>query len=141
MKILQGRDQLEQEAFLALQAHYLFKAEFANVRKGNEEGRVEGTVGYVRRNALVPYPQLQYMEELNEYPRKWCLREAEKLMVPNTTEPVKEVWEREKTKLYHLPADRFEACRLISCQVNKTSLITIETNQYSVPTHFVGQVL
>ncbi|SFD65370.1 hypothetical protein SAMN05428981_1011293 [Bacillus sp. OV194] len=36
-KIVQGRDRLEQEAFLALQAHYLFKAEFCNVRSGNRK--------------------------------------------------------------------------------------------------------
>ena len=32
IKILQGRDRLEQESFLALQTHYLFKAKFCNVR-------------------------------------------------------------------------------------------------------------
>ncbi|MFB6468747.1 IS21 family transposase [Cytobacillus sp. Hz8] len=52
VKILQGRDRLEQESFLALQAHYLFKAEFCNIRSGNEKGRIEGTVGYVRRNSF-----------------------------------------------------------------------------------------
>ncbi|WP_245842336.1 IS21 family transposase [Parageobacillus galactosidasius] len=67
VKILQGRDRLEQDAFLALQTHYLFKAEFCNVRSGNEKGRVEVTVGYVRRNALVPLPDVQSLEELNAY--------------------------------------------------------------------------
>ena len=141
VKILQGRERLEQEAFLALQAHYLFKAEFCNVRSGNEKGRVEGTVGYVRRNALVPYPEVQSMDELNEYLLEWCLQEAEKRMVPHTKETVKEMWEKEKLKLHPLPEDRFEACKLVSCQVNKTSLITIETNQYSVPSHYVGQAV
>lgn len=141
VKMLQGRERLEQEAFLALQAHYLFKAEFCNVRSGNEKGRIEGTVGYVRRNALVPHPEVESMEELNEYLLEWCLQEAEKRMVPNTKETVKEMWEREKTKLHPLPEDRFEACKLRSCQVNKTSLITIETNQYSVPSSYVGQAV
>ena len=88
VKVLHGRDRLEQEAFLALQAHYLFKAEFCNVRSGNEKGRVEGTVGYVRRNALVPYPEVQNMDELNEYLLDWCMRESEKRMVPRTKETV-----------------------------------------------------
>lgn len=138
-KILQGRDRLEQESFLALQAHYLFKAEFCNVRSGNEKGRVEGTVGYVRRNALVPYPDVQSMDELNEYLLEWCFKEAERRTVPNTKESVKEMWEKEKEHFHPLPTDEFEACKLVSCQVNKTSLITIETNQYSVPSYYVGQ--
>ncbi|MFD1738329.1 IS21 family transposase, partial [Bacillus salitolerans] len=137
-KILQGRDRLEQESFIALQAHYLFKAEFCNVRSGNEKGRVEGTVGYIRRNALVPLPEVQSMEELNDYLSNWCLKEAEHRKVPKSNETVGEMWMKEKEHLHPLPQERFEACKLVSCQVNKTSLITVETNQYSVPCGYVG---
>ena len=141
VKVLQGRDRLEQETFVALQAHYLFKAEFCNVRSGNEKGRVEGTVGYIRRNAFVPHPEVQSMEELNDDLLKWCLQEAELKTVPYKKETVAEMWEKEKEHLHPLPDNQFEACKLISCQVNKTSLVTIETNQYSVPCNFVGQAV
>src|SRR5690606_32576672 len=90
IKMLQGRDRLEQESFLALQAHYLFKAEFCNVRSGNEKGRVEGSVGYVRRNALVPEPEVQSLDELNDYLLQWCLKEAEIKKVPHSKETVAE---------------------------------------------------
>jgi transposase len=141
VKILQGRDRLEQDAFLALQAHYLFKAEFCNIRSGNEKGRVEGTVGYVRRNAFVPLPDVQSLEELNAYLLDWCLRETEEKTVPFTKETVAQMWAKEKEYLHPLPEKKFEACRLVSCQVNKTSLITVETNQYSVPCSYVGQAV
>ena len=140
-KILQGRDRLEQEAFMALQAHYLFKSEFCNVRSGNEKGRVEGTVGYIRRNAFVPLPEVQSLEELNDHLKQWCLEEAEKRLVPYTQETVAQMWEKEKKHLHPLPDQRFEACKLVSCQVNKTSLVTIETNQYSVPSQYVGKTV
>ncbi|WP_186725966.1 transposase [Rummeliibacillus sp. SL167] len=96
IKILQGRDRLEQESFLALQTHYLFKAEFCNVRSGNEKGRVEGSVGYVRRNALVPEPEVQSLNELNDYLKEWCLKEAENKKVPHSKETVGDVWAKEK---------------------------------------------
>lgn len=140
-KNLQGRDRLEQEAFLALQAHYLFKAEFCNVRAGNEKGRVEGTVGYVRRNAFVPLPEVQSMEELNNYLLNWCMEESERRKVPHRKETVLQMWHKEKEHLHPLPANKFETCKLVSCQVNKTSLITVETNQYSVPCRYVGQAV
>ena len=126
---------------MVLQTHYLFKAEFCNPASGNEKGRVEGTVGYVRRNALVPLPKVQSMDELNDYLLEWCLKEAEQKMVPHTKETVFEMWEKEKEYLHPLPEQRFEACKLVSCQVNKTSLVTIETNQYSVPCSYVGQAV
>lgn len=138
-KILKGRNRIEQETFLALQAHYLFKSEFCNVRSGNEKGRVEGTVGYIRRNAFVPIPEVQSMQELNDFLKAWCLKESERTMVPNSKETVAQMWENEKGYLHSLPDQVFEPCKLISCQVNKTYLITIETNQYSVPCKFVGK--
>jgi transposase len=141
IKILQGRDRLEQEAFIGLQAHYVFKAEFCNPASGNEKGRIEGTVGYVRKNALVPLPEVQSMNELNEYLQDWCLKEAGRTHVPNKAETVLEMWEKEKESLHPIPTDRFEACKLLSCKVNKTSLITVETNRYSVPCSYAGQAV
>lgn len=140
-KMMEGRDRVEQEAFIGLQAHYVFKAEFCNPASGNEKGRVEGTVGYVRRNALVPKPIVQSLEELNDYLLEWCLEEAGRTHVPNKTETVLEMWEKEKQYLHPLPATRYEACKLLSCKVNKTSLISVETNRYSVPSRFVGQAV
>lgn len=141
LKILQGRDRLEQESFIGLQAHYVFKAEFCNPASGNEKGRVEGTVGYIRRNALVPLPEVQSVKELNDYLIDWCLKEAGRTHVPNKSETVLEMWEKEKEYLHPLPTNSFEACKLISCKVNKTSLITVETNRYSVPSSYVGQAV
>jgi transposase len=141
LKVLQGRDRLEQEAFIGLQAHYVFKAEFCNPARGNEKGRVEGTVGYVRRNALVPYPEVQSIDELNDYLLDFCIKEASRTFVPYKTETVLEMWEKEKEYLHPLPSNRYDACKLLSCKVNKTSLITVDTNRYSVPCSFVGQAV
>ena len=43
-------------AFTELQSHYLFDDQFGRPAKGNDKGKVEGMVGYVRRNFLVPIP-------------------------------------------------------------------------------------
>ncbi len=42
--------------FSELQSHYLFEDRFGRPGKGNDKGKVEGLVGYVRRNFLVPIP-------------------------------------------------------------------------------------
>jgi transposase len=56
--ILEGHNRKEQEAFTLLRAHYLFDSHFCTPRRGNEKGQVESLVGYVRRNALVPRPEV-----------------------------------------------------------------------------------
>lgn len=140
IKVLQGRDRLEQETFCALQAHYVFKAEFCNVRSGNEKGQVEGLVGHSRRNALVPVPQVQSLEELNEdYLLAWCEKSALHTKVPHTQETIQEQWQREKEALHPLPSTEFEACRTVSCRVSTLATVTFDNNQYSVPCSYVGQ--
>lgn len=140
IKVLQGRDRLEQETFQALQAHYVFKAEFCNVRSGNEKGQIENLVGNSRRNALVPLPHVQSLEELNDdYLLAWCDKNALKTRVPHTQETIHEQWLKEKETLRPLPATDFEACKTAECRVSKISTITFDTNQYSVPCAYVGQ--
>lgn len=78
---------------------------------------------------------------MNDYLREWCFKEAEHKKVPHSKETVVDVWAKEKESLHPLPGQPFEACKLVSCQVNKTSLITVDTNQYSVPCSYVGQVV
>ena len=54
-------------AFTELQSHYLCEDKFGRPGKGNDKGKVEGMVGYVRRNFLVPVPSFQSFEALNTY--------------------------------------------------------------------------
>ena len=54
-------------AFTELQSHYLFDDRFGRPGKGNDKGKVEGLVGYVRRNFLVPIPSFANFEALNTY--------------------------------------------------------------------------
>ncbi len=42
--------------FSELVSHYLFEDRFGQPGKGNDKGKVEGLVGYARRNFLVPVP-------------------------------------------------------------------------------------
>ncbi len=42
--------------FSTLQSHHLFKDRFGRPGKGNDKGKVEGMVGFARRNYMVPIP-------------------------------------------------------------------------------------
>ena len=44
------------QVFSELQSHYLFDDRFGRPGKGNDKGKVEGLVGYARRNFFVPIP-------------------------------------------------------------------------------------
>ena len=46
------------QVFSELQSHYLFDDRFGRPGKGNDKGKVEGRVGYARRNFFVPVPRV-----------------------------------------------------------------------------------
>src|ERR671912_2207872 len=52
-------------AFAELQSHFLFADRFGRPGKGNDKGKVEGLVGYARRNFLVPVPRAESFDVLN----------------------------------------------------------------------------
>ena len=60
-----GAHARKQAGYAALAAHYGFEAVFCNPASGNEKGLVEGLIGYIRRNACVPIPKAETIEDLN----------------------------------------------------------------------------
>ena len=64
-RILGDGERQKTRAFSELQSHYLFAEKFGRPAKGNDKGKVEGLVGYARRNFMVPIPRASSWEELN----------------------------------------------------------------------------
>src|SRR5258708_13313727 len=57
-KILGGGERKKTRAFSELQSHYLFEEKFGRPGKVTAKGKVEGLVGYARRNFMVPIPRV-----------------------------------------------------------------------------------
>jgi transposase len=51
--------------FSELQSHYVFADRFGRPSKGNDKGKVEGLIGWIRRNLLVPVPRAVTLTALN----------------------------------------------------------------------------
>jgi transposase len=66
------------QAFSELQSHYLFTERFGRPGKGNDKGKVEGLVGYTRRNFLVPVPRCASWQELNAQLVEQCRKRRER---------------------------------------------------------------
>lgn len=58
--------------FSGLLSHYLFRDRYGRPGKGNDKGNVEGMVGYVRRNHMVPIPHFPDWESFNAYLEEQC---------------------------------------------------------------------
>ena len=60
--------------FAALQSHYVFEDRYGRPGKGNDKGKVENLVSFIRGNYLVPVPHVDSLEALNEDLETQCRR-------------------------------------------------------------------
>ena len=123
------------EAFSGLQSQYLFAARFGRPGKGNDKGKVEGLVGYARRNFMVPVPRAASGEALNVQLLEQCRKRRERKLWGHT-ETIAERFERDRERLLPLPPARFEACEQRTTRVSSQALVRYETNDYSVPVEY-----
>ena len=119
-------------AFSELQPHYLFEDRFGRPGKGNDKGKVEGLVGYARRNFLVPVPSFESFEALNAHLERRCLGRMD-ARLRGYTETIGQRMERDLEALQPLPAAPYDACEKQPGRVSSLSLVRYRTNDYSVP--------
>jgi len=133
LKILSGPKRQEHELFSSLRAHYLFESIFHRPGEPHEKGSVEGLVGYVRRNTMVPIPDVPDIEYLNsQILLPWCMKEREKH---------REEWELEQQALLPLPSHPFRTSVPKMVKANSYSLINHDRVRYSVPCRYIGEQL
>jgi transposase len=124
-KPLKGRDRELSTGFLQLKSAFLFEAEFAAPRKGNEKGSVERHVAVLRSQLLTPIPKADSFEVLNERLHAAALENKQAKT---------EAFARDASRM--LPHSDYEPCRLVEAKSDKLNLVCFETCSYSVPPAF-----
>jgi hypothetical protein len=122
-------------AFAELQSHYLFLDRFGRPGKGNDKGKVEGLVGYARRNFLVPIPAFASFAELNAHLEQRCLERLDH-RVRGHAESIGERLVRDLAALQPRPPVPYEACERKAARVSSLSLVRYDRNDYSVPSAY-----
>jgi transposase len=122
-------------SFAELQSHYLFRDRFGRPGKGNDKGKVEGLVGYARRNFLVPIPTFASFAELNAHLERRCLERLEHRLRGHA-ESIGERLMRDLAALQGRPPVPHEACERKPARVSSLSLVRYDRNDYSVPSAY-----
>jgi hypothetical protein len=121
--------------FSELQSHYLFQDRFGRPGKGNDKGKVEGLVGFARRNVMVPVPAFDCFETFNAALAERCRKRlAERLR--GHSETIGERLERDLAALRKPLPPPYDACEKVPTTVSSLSLVRYRGNDYSVPTEF-----
>jgi len=139
-KVLKGRRRIESDRFVSMRSHYLYESIFTTVgiTGAHEKGGVEGEVGRLRRNHLVPVPAVGSIAQLNELLLDACEYDLGR-RIQGRPGTVAEQLAVERPLLRALPQDGpFDATETSIVRVDAKALITVRQNRYSVPVALAG---
>ena len=135
VKVLFGRDRLENERFIALRSHYGYDSFYClpGIDGSHEKGGVEGEVGRFRRRHLVPVPKVASMAELNELLAAGDLLDDDR-HIARRAETVGQAAGAEAAWLRELPDEPFDAVAILpAVKVETKGRICVRQSFYSVP--------
>ena len=124
--------------YLDFARHYGFEPVACAPAKGNEKGRVERGVGYVKVSFLNGL-ELPEFAALNPAAQVWLEGVANVRLHRETQRRPVDLWNEERAHLQPVNPRLFDVGRVISVRANRQFRVALETNHYSVPTRFVGQ--
>jgi transposase len=137
LKRIVGQEPIFNPKYLDFANHYGFTIAPCNVGKGNEKGRVENAVGYVKKNFLAGL-NIPDFSALNPACRNWLDSIANVRVHGQTRQKPLELFEKEKPFLNPLPANPFDIASISQIRASSQFRITLDTNHYSVPAEYAS---
>jgi transposase len=127
--------------FMTYIGHHSIRPHACNVASGNEKGRVEDLIKYIRMN-FWPGRTFKDFDDLMMQAIIWRNQVANLREHRSTRRVVKLLFEsEEKPKLMALNPTPYDTDEVFSRNVSPDFLIQYETNRYSVPWTLVGMVV
>jgi hypothetical protein len=126
---------------LGFAGHYRYEPRPVAVARGNEKGRVERAIRYVR-DAFFAARTFTDLDDLNVQAEAWCNGQAADRRCPEDLKrSVREVFVEEAPRLLPLPDNPAPLLERVAVSVGKTPYVRFDLNNYSVPHTYVRRVL
>jgi len=126
---------------IELSAHYHFAPRPCQVRAGNQKGRVERAIRYVR-DSFWAGRTFTTLAECNRQALLWRDQVAHQRRWPGgDNRTVAEVFAEEQSRLLPLPLHAFSTDRIETVRSRKTIYVRFDLNDYSIPPEAVGRPL
>ena len=140
IRVLLGRDRLENPKFIAMRSHYGFDSFFCipGIEGAHEKGGVEGEIGRFRRRWLTPVPQFDSLAALNDYLAA-CDAKDDGRVIGHKPATITTMFGQEVALLRLAPADVFDAATMLSFKADHKAQVCVRQCYYSVPARFAGR--
>jgi len=126
---------------LGFAGHYRYEPRPVAVARGNEKGRVEKAIRYVR-DAFFAARGFADLDDLNAQAELWCNGQAaDRRCAAEPARTVREVFAEEVPHLLKLPDNPPPVQESIQVRVGKTPYVRFDLNDYSVPAAHVQRSL
>jgi transposase len=126
---------------LEFAGHYRFEPQPVAVARGNEKGRVERAIRYIRDNFFAARSWTD-LDDLNAQAEAWCRgQSAERPCPEERSISVREAFAQERPKLLPLPDNPYPTDERVEVKSGKTPYVRFDLNDYSVPPTHVRRVL
>jgi len=126
---------------LELAAHYHFAPRPCRPARGNEKGRVERVIRFIRDSFFAARP-FTTLDDFNRQAQIWRDQVAHQRRWPqDDSRTVEDAFREEQPRLLPLPTHAFEADRLIPIHSGKTIYVRFDLNDYSIPPSAIGRAL
>jgi len=126
---------------LELAAHYHFAPRPCRPARGNEKGRVERVIRFIRESFFAARP-FTTLEDFNRQAQIWRDQVAHQRAWPqDDSRTVEDVLREEQSRLLPLPVHAFEVDRLVPIHSGKTIYVRFDLNDYSIPPTVIGREL
>jgi transposase len=124
-----------------LSRHYHFEPRPVAVARGNEKGRVERAIRYIR-DSFFAARKFEDVDDLNGQATHWMTGIAADRQLPDDrTKRVREAFVEEQQRLIALPDEPFPSDEVVPVEVGKTPHVRFDLNDYSVPHKHVRRSL
>ena len=125
----------------AFAGYHRFEPRPVGVARGNEKGRVERAIQYIR-HAFFAARKFDTLEDLNAQADAWCQGPAMQRRCPeDRSVSVQAAHELERPRLLPLPENPFAVDERQEVHVGKTPYVRFDLNDYSVPHTYVRRTL
>jgi transposase len=124
------------DEFLSLCKHFCFEPRAVGVRKGNEKGKVERSIRYLRSN-FYDGREWSCLANLNKEALEWCETFCMDRHWPGDMDKtVRESFLHEKKLFLAIPEQSWTPVSRIATTVGKYPFIRFDLNNYSVPAEY-----